>query len=63
MDKEKRYYITIKNTDIIVEVSLKTYYSMLNNDPGELKEKSYEVTLSTIKKHPRLYNKIRRMLA
>lgn len=59
--KEKEYFITVKNTQIKLKVSLRTYYRISNNDPGEYKnDNNYEISIETLKSHPRLYNQARK---
>lgn len=56
---EKKYGIKVKELDIIIIVSKRTYYKIFNEEPGMVKDDYYEIGLSSIKKYKKLYNKIR----
>ena len=58
---EKKYGIKIKELDIVLVVSKRTYYKIFNAEPGLVKGDEYEISLSSIKKYKKLYNKIRRL--
>ncbi|NCC71048.1 hypothetical protein EOM09_05695 [bacterium] len=63
MEKEidigKKYFIKVKELDIKIEVSKRTYYKIFNEEPGLYKGDYYEISLSSIKKYKKLYNQIR----
>lgn len=55
------YYILIKNTGIKMRVSQRTFYKIVNEEPGRYVEKNYEITIDVLKKYPRLYNRARKI--
>ena len=55
----KEYFIVVKELDIVIKVSKRTYYKIFNNEIGLLKEKGYEISLETLKKYKKLYNSLR----
>lgn len=63
---KRKYYIIVKNTDIKIEVAVRTYYKILNEEIGVFKklndtnDEGYEISLETLKRHPKLYNKVRK---
>lgn len=53
------YIITIKELNTKLNVSIRTFYKVVNNEIGVLKGKEYTTSLDVIKKYPRLYNRLR----
>jgi hypothetical protein len=56
---EKKHKIIIKELDISLEVSKRTYYKIHNNEIGRVTKEGYEVSWEVIKKYKKLYNSIR----
>lgn len=53
--------IFIKELEIPIEVSKATFYRIVKKEVGRFLEQFvYEVSLDTIKKYPKLYNRLRR---
>lgn len=53
--------IFIKELEIPIEVSKATFYRIVKKEVGRFLEQFvYEVSLETIKKYPKLYNRLRR---
>ena len=61
VDVGKKYFIKVKELDIKLEVSKRTYYKIFNEEPGLVKDDCYEISLSSIKNYKKLYNQIRSM--
>ncbi len=61
--KSNELYIGVKNLDSFIRVSRATFYKIANNETGEYDGKyKYVVSLQTLKKFPKLYNRYRRTL-
>lgn len=61
MEEQKRkYVIIVKDIDVRLEVSKRTYYKIFNNEVGVSKPDGYEIGLNSIKKYKKLYNSIRK---
>lgn len=54
------YYILIKNTDIKLRVSTRTFYNIVNKETGVFVGKDYQITIGQLKKYPKLYNRARK---
>lgn len=54
------YYILIKNTDIKLRVSTRTFYIIVNKETGVFIDKDYQITIGQLKKYPKLYNRARK---
>ena len=62
MEKEKKEYsIIVKDIDVKLEVSKRTYYKIFNNEIGTVTPEGYQISLESIKKYKKLYNSIRGM--
>lgn len=62
MEKEKKeYFIIVKDIDVKLEVSKRTYYKIFNNEIGTVTPEGYHISLESIKKYKKLYNSIRGM--
>lgn len=65
MDKnikeKKSYIIVIREIDVKIEVSKRTYYKIYNNEVGRVTTEGYEISLDSIKKYKKLFNSIRSM--
>lgn len=57
--EKRKYNILIKNTDIKLKVSQRTYYIVLKNEVGQIKEDGYEISINALRNYPRLYNRVR----
>lgn len=57
--EKRKYNILIKNTDIKLKVSQRTYYIVLKNEVGQIKESGYEIGINALRNYPRLYNRVR----
>lgn len=55
----KEYAIVIKEVDVVMKVSKRTYYKIFNNEIGRLTERGYEINLNALKKYKKLYNSLR----
>lgn len=54
------YYIKLQNSDIKIKVSQATYYKILKKEYGLIfPERTYEISINSLKKYPRLYNRAR----
>lgn len=58
-ETKKKYAIIVKEIDVILEVSKRTYYKIFNNEIGSVKPEGYEISLESFKKYKKLYNSIR----
>jgi hypothetical protein len=59
--KVKNYAIVVKELDVKLEVSKRTYYKIFNNEVGLVTPRGYAISLDSIKKYKKLYNLIREM--
>lgn len=61
--KNKELMIGVTGVNVYMRVSRATFYKIVKIRPGVwLDERTYVISLESLKKHPRLYNQYRRLV-
>ena len=59
MTKPKEHFIIVTGIDVSIKVSKRTYYKIFNEEVGIKRDDGYAISIQTLKKYKKLYNKIR----